>query len=99
MANETNTMPGNSATQVIADAYLKGFHGFDTALAWQAVKTTAMQDERGLKFVKQLGYIPADSMIESVAMGLEYAIADAAIAQMAKKMGKQQDYALFSKRA
>jgi predicted alpha-1,2-mannosidase len=98
VGNETNTMPGYSAVQVFVDAYLKGFRGFDTSLAWQAVKTTAMQDERGLKFVKQYGFIPADSMTESVALGLEYSIADWAIAQMAKKMGKQEDYEYFSKR-
>ncbi|MGN6248211.1 MAG: GH92 family glycosyl hydrolase, partial [Ginsengibacter sp.] len=63
MANETNTMPGNSATQVIADAYLKGIKGFDTVLAYEAVKNTAMLDQRGLKYVKRYGFIPADSMV------------------------------------
>ena len=47
MGNETNTMPGNSATQLVADAYLKGVKGFDTALAYEAVKNTAMLDLRG----------------------------------------------------
>ena len=47
-----------------------------------------MQDLRGLNYVKKYGFIPADSMVESVAMGLEYAIADGCIAQMAKQMGK-----------
>ncbi|RYZ26332.1 MAG: glycoside hydrolase family 92 protein [Chitinophagaceae bacterium] len=98
MGNETNTMPGNSGIQVVADAYLKGFRGFDTALAWEAVKATTMRDERGLKWVKKLGYIPADSMVESVAMGMEYSISDWSIAQMAKKMGKREEYAYFSKR-
>ena len=28
MGNETNTMPGYSAIQVVADAYLKGIKGF-----------------------------------------------------------------------
>jgi predicted alpha-1,2-mannosidase len=98
VGNETNTMPGYSSVQVVADAYLKGFRGFDTVLAFEAVKATAMRDERGLKWVKKLGYIPADSMVESVAMGLEYSIADWSIAQMAKKMGKKKDYAYFSKR-
>ena len=97
--NETNTMPGNSGIHVVVDAYLKGFRGFDTSLAWEAVKATAMLDERGLNYVKRYGYIPADSMVESTAMGLEYAIADWGIAQMAKKMGKQEDYEYFSKRA
>jgi predicted alpha-1,2-mannosidase len=99
MGNETNTMPGYSGVQVVADAYLKGFTGFDPELAWQAVKTTAMQNERGIQYVKDVGYIPADSMVESVALGLEYAIADWSIAAMAKKMGKTEDFEYFSKRA
>lgn len=99
MGNETNTMPGYSSVQVIADAYLKGFRGFDTTLAWEAVKATAMQDERGLIYVKKYGYIPADSLVESVAMGMEYSIADWGIAQMAKQMRKTEDYAYFTKRA
>ena len=99
MGNETNCMPGYSSVQVVADAYLKGFRGFDTTLAWEAVKTTAMRDERGLRFVKQYGYIPADSLVESVAMGMEYSIADWGIAQMAKRMGKTADYEYFNNRA
>ncbi len=99
MGNETNTMPGNSAIQVIADAYLKGIRGFDTALAYEAVKATAMSDYRGLPFVKSLGYIPADSMTESVAKGMEYAIGDGCIALVAKRMGLQNDAAYFSARA
>ncbi|MGH2565305.1 MAG: GH92 family glycosyl hydrolase, partial [Ginsengibacter sp.] len=99
MANETNTMPGNSATQVIADAYLKGIKGFDIPLAYEAVKNTAMLDERGMKYVKRYGYIPADSMVESVAMGMEYAIADGCTALMAKRMDKEDDYEYFNKRA
>ncbi|OGX90378.1 GH92 family glycosyl hydrolase [Hymenobacter coccineus] len=99
MGNETNTMVGYSGVPVVVDAYLKGFTGFDAALAYEAVKTTAMRDEQGLKAVKEFGFIPADSQTESVAKGLEYAIDDWCIAQMAKKMGKTADYAYFSKRA
>ena len=99
MGNETNTMPGHSGIQVVTDAYLKGFDGFDTDLAWEAVKNSAMQDEKGMSYVKELGYIPADSMFESVANGLEYALSDWGIAQMAKRMGKMEDYEYFSNRA
>jgi predicted alpha-1,2-mannosidase len=98
LGNETNTMPGYSSMQVVADAYLKGFRGFDTSLAWQAVKATSMLDERGLKFVKDRGYIPADSTVESVALGLEYSLADASVALMAKKMGKAKEYEYYKKR-
>ncbi|TWR24934.1 glycoside hydrolase family 92 protein [Mucilaginibacter achroorhodeus] len=99
MANETNTMVGNSAVPVIVDAYLKGFKGFDVNLAYEAVKATQMLDLRGLKYVKREGFIPADSSRESVAMGLEYSINDWCIAQMAKKLGKTDDYKYFSGRA
>ena len=99
VGNETNTMPGNSAMPVIADACLKGIAGIDVSRAFNAMKKSAMLDERGLKFVKAEGFIPADSLVESVARGLEYAIDDWAIAQVAKKLGNQQDYAYFSQRA
>lgn len=99
MGNETNCMPGNSATQVVVDAYLKGIKGIDSKLLFEAVKNTAMLDERGMKYVKKYGFIPADSMTESVAMGLEYAIADGSIALLAQKLGKKEDFEYFSKRA
>lgn len=98
MANETNCMVGYSAVPVVADALLKGYKGFDANLAYEAMKTTAMSDDRGIKYVKKYGYIPADSSRESVSMGLEYAIDDWSLAQVAKKLGKTEDYAYFSKR-
>lgn len=98
MGSETNTMPGNSAIPVVADAYLKGFSGFDRKVAYEAMKATALADDRGLKSYKKFGYIPADSEIESVAKGLEYSIDDWSFAQVAKAENNAQDYALFSKR-
>ncbi|WP_069658303.1 GH92 family glycosyl hydrolase [Arcticibacter eurypsychrophilus] len=98
MGNETNTMVGNPGIIVVADAYLKGFKGFDAKLAFEAMKNSAMLDERGLATYKKFGYIPADTMVESVARGMEYAIADWSIGQVAKKMGLTDDYAYFNKR-
>jgi predicted alpha-1,2-mannosidase len=98
MGNETNTMVGNPAITVVADAFLKGFKGFDQNLAYEAMKNTAMLDERGLNYVKKLGYIPGDSLNESVAIGMEYAVADWSLGQVAKKIGKQEDYVYFNKR-
>lgn len=97
--NETNTMVGNHAIPVIVDAYLKGFTGFDAEKAFTAIKNTMLMDERGLDFVKENEYIPADAMHESVAIALEYAIDDWAVAAMAKKMGKTDDFKRFAKRA
>jgi predicted alpha-1,2-mannosidase len=98
MGNETNCMVGNPALPVIADAYLKGIKGFDKDLAYEAMKNTGMGNERGLSLLKKHGYISADSTVESVAMGLEYAIADWSLAQVAKKRGALADYAYWSKR-
>jgi predicted alpha-1,2-mannosidase len=97
--NETNTMVGNHAIPVIVDAYLKGFNGFDAEKAFQAIKSTMLMDERGSKYLKENEFIPADAMYESVAIALEYAIDDWCVAAMAKKMGKTEDFELFSKRA
>ncbi|GAA4330279.1 GH92 family glycosyl hydrolase [Mucilaginibacter gynuensis] len=98
MANETDCMVGYSAVPIVVDAFLKGYKGFDAKLAYEAVKATAMKEERGINYVKNLGFIPADSTAESVSMGLEYAIDDWCIAQMAKKLGNVADYNYFLKR-
>jgi predicted alpha-1,2-mannosidase len=97
--NETNCMVGYHSVPVIVDAYFKGFRGFDAEKAFEAMKTSATLDERGINFVKELGFIPAESGVESVARALEYAIDDWCIAAMAKDLGKTVDYELFAKRA
>ncbi len=98
--NETNTMVGLPAIPVVADALLKGFLSpAEQELAWEAVKTTAMGYDNGLKYVRDLTYIPIDSMDhESVAWALEYAIADFGAYKIAEKLGKVDDAAYFKKR-
>ncbi|KRD61049.1 alpha-mannosidase [Flavobacterium sp. Root935] len=98
-ANETNTMTGYHSIPVITDAYLKGIKGFDAEKAFEAMKATMMQDERGLNFYKKYGYIPYNLLDESVTITLEYAYDDWCVAQMAKALGKTADYEFFSKRA
>ena len=97
--NETNTMTGYHSIPVIAEAYLKGIRGFDAEKAYQAMKTTMMQDDRGLKYYKEYGYIPHNLLEESVTITLEYAYDDWCVAQMAKALDKEADYLFFSKRA
>ncbi|GAB2686280.1 GH92 family glycosyl hydrolase [Mucilaginibacter koreensis] len=98
MANDNYCMVGYSGVPVVADAILKGYKGFDVNLAYEAMKKTAMRDTLGIKYVKQLGFIPADSTANSVSMGMEYAIDDWCLGQVALKLGKQEDYAYFNKR-
>ncbi|HEY4325057.1 MAG TPA: GH92 family glycosyl hydrolase [Mucilaginibacter sp.] len=96
---ETNLMPGVSGVQVIAEAYLKGFKGFDASLAYEAVKASTTRDEYGLNYTKNLQYIPADKVRESVAKALEYAVSDGSVALMAKKIGNATDVDYYQKRA
>lgn len=97
--NETNTMTGYHSISVIVEAYKKGIRDFDVEKAYEAMKTTMMQDERGLNHYKKYGYIPYTLLEESVTITLEYAYNDWCIAQMAKALGKEADYLFFSKRA
>lgn len=97
--NETNCMVGYPSVQVMADAILKGFTGFDVEKAYEAMKAYEMLDENGLKEIREMGYIPADDRVESVAMALEYCISDWSIAQVAKKLGKTDDYNHFMERS
>lgn len=96
---DTNEMIGIQSIPVIADAILKGFEGFDYEKAYQAMKTSALSDYKSLNYIRENKYIPSDIENESVAKGLEYAIGDWGIAQVAKKLGKEADYKLFSERA
>ena len=97
--SDTNEMIGIQSVPVIADAILKDVKGFNYERAYQAMKASMISDYKGLSYVTDLEYIPADKENESVAKGLEYAIADWGVAQVARKLGKTEDYEYFSKRA
>lgn len=99
MGCETNCMVGYPAIPVVADAVLKGFPGIDAEEAYEAMKQTVMLEERGNAARMQYGYIPWETMKESVAYELEYDLADWALAQVAQKLGKTEDYAYFLKRS
>jgi predicted alpha-1,2-mannosidase len=99
-AGETWCMIGYHAVPVIADGYLKGVKGFDAMRAYEAIKTTAMNpDYDSVMTYAKLGWVPFDLENESVSKTLEYAFDDFSIAQMAKALGKKDDYEYFMKRA
>ncbi len=100
MGNETDCMVGNPAVPVLADMVLKGFD-VDTMAALKAMTTSAMLDERSMGLLKQYGYIPFDLEPdkETVAKGLEYALADWCIARVAKSVGDQENYNYFLNRS
>ncbi|HKK45283.1 MAG TPA: glycoside hydrolase family 92 protein, partial [Balneolaceae bacterium] len=98
-ANETNTMIGYHAVPVIADAYFKGFRDYDIQKAFEAMKKSANEGNDDVKLFNKYGYVPSNKTRESVSKTLEYAYDDWCIAQMAKALGKQEDYREFNKRA
>lgn len=100
VGNETDCMVGNPGVAVLVDLVLKGFVK-DREAAYQALRQSAMKDDRGLDLYKQYGYIPLDldPTYETVAKHLEYALADAGVAKVAKLLGHQEDYEYFRKRA
>ncbi len=100
MGNETDCMVGNPAIPVLADLVLKGFD-VDRDKALKAMVTSAMRDERSMGLLKQYGYIPYDlePEKETVARGLEYALADRCIARVANLTGDEVNYNYFLNRS
>ncbi|WP_134090776.1 GH92 family glycosyl hydrolase [Olivibacter sp. XZL3] len=96
---ETNTMTGYHAIPVIADAVLKDWPGIDVEKAYKAMLASAFQSGRGVPEYIKHGYMPQDKMGHSASVTLEYGYDDWCIAQVAKKLGKEEDYQTFSKRA
>lgn len=101
MGIETDCMIGNPGIPVVADCVLKGFlKGEDAEKAFDLMKKSAMQDERWQGLRKTYGYIPYDiTPRQSVAYECEYALADWSVAQVAKMLGKEDDYEYFMERS
>ena len=100
MGCETDCMVGNPGVIVLGDLVLKGKVKNPKA-AFEAMKKSCMLDERGMDLLKQYGYLPYDKnqSIETVSKTLEYAIADDAVARVAKMLGYNADYKYFYNRS
>ena len=97
--NETDCMVGNPGIPVVADAIVKGIEGFDREKAFEAIKKTAMNPDRGNGLRMQYGYIPCDLFNEAVAYDMEYALADGAAARAAEVLGRMEDAKFFEERS
>jgi predicted alpha-1,2-mannosidase len=100
-ANENWCMSGYHSVSVIADAIIKGnAEGIDANHALEACVTTARhRDYAGIGYYMDLGYIPDERNGNSVSSTEEYAYDDWCIAQLAKKLGKNDIYEEFYKRS
>ena len=96
---EANTMTGYHSVPIIADAILKNIKGFDYNKAYEAMRKSAFQNQRGTQEYIEFRFLPQDKHGWSVTITLEYAFDDWCIAQVAKKLGKMGDYKLFMERS
>lgn len=97
---ETWCMIGYHACSVLSDMIMKDVPGFDYERAFQAMKTTATNPHYDcIPEYTELGYVPFDKEKESVSKTLEYAYDDWCIAQVARKLGHEEDYEFFLKRS
>jgi predicted alpha-1,2-mannosidase len=99
---ETNTMIGNPALPVIADAWAKGFRGFVGREALAAMITTSTRDHAhsDWSLFDRFGYYPFDLVEnEAVSRTLEAGIGDTATARMAAMLGDAASAERFGTRA
>ncbi|MCR4440341.1 MAG: glycoside hydrolase family 92 protein [bacterium] len=100
-------MIGTHIDAIIADAFVKGIRSFDMETAyegmhkhaWQAGASDGAVGRKGLEHYLRLGYVPADLVEESVSRTLDFAYNDFCIAQVAKGLGRNEDYQLLIARA
>ena len=100
---ENFCMVANHGVSVVAEAYAKGFRGFDAERAFNAIKQTQTVShplKSNWENYMKYGYFPTDLIeAESVSSTLESVYDDYAAADMAKRMGKTEDAAYFARRA
>lgn len=100
---ENYCMIANHSVSIIAEAYHKGFRGFDAERAFEAIKrtqTVSHKEKSNWEEYMKYGYLPCDLIKnENVSITLESVYDDYAAADMARLMGKKEDAAYFTRRA
>jgi len=72
----------------------------DTLKTWYDREPwTSYEARAGSTYYNSIGYVPVDKTAESVSRTIEFGIDDYCIAQMAKGIGKTDDYNLFMKQS
>jgi len=93
---------------LIVGAYQKGIRNFDVEKAYEAIRKMVMEQgvahgcggfagNENMEVYMELGYVPYEE--GPVSNTLEYAYDDWCVAQMAKALGKTDDYDYFMKRS
>jgi len=104
---DNHCMPGYPGIAVMAEAALKHPEGLDTELIYNCIKETAFRDggcslnygsDNGVRYYVNYSFIPAE-VGSSVSKTTENNYYDFAIAQLARKLVKQEDAEFFTKRS
>ncbi|MBQ7225842.1 MAG: GH92 family glycosyl hydrolase [Clostridia bacterium] len=102
MGIDSGCMVGDPGLIVLADAYLKGIDSFDVQRAYKICKDSALSvsSEDFKSFRPKCPQYTKDAFVpHGLSDTLEYLLADYALAQFAKKLGKNEDYEYFMSRA
>ncbi len=104
----TGIMEVTHEIALMVGAYQKGIRNYDVNKLWNAVKHNATEQgtvvknsgwagQRNLDVYKRLGYVPIES--GAACQTLDYAYTDFCTAQLAKSLGKDDDYKYFVQRS
>lgn len=102
---ETGCMMGWHSVVVLAEAHAKGIPA-DYAAAWATIRHRAfdpagpdLDNSKGRGDYMARGYVPADSLFESVSRTLEYSYDDWAMAALADAASARDDAAMLRRRS
>jgi len=99
-------MVGTHSDVVVADTHLRGIP-FDVELAYSLSRRNGLEPgdpqgaygREGLEDYASLGFVPSDRFEHAVCRTNDYAYDDFGLAQLARVLGKEEDFALFGRRA
>ncbi len=101
-----NSMFGNPGVIIMADSYLRGFHGFDATKALKNMVSIAngargngFSGRDGAQDLLKFHYIPADKHKGSVSKTLEDSLADFCVSRLADALHDTQTAQEFQKRS
>ena len=105
----TRVMGVTHEVALMVSAYQKGIRDYDVGKLWEAIKHNATEQGKTLEksgnvgmewldVYNKLGYVPWDLSKRS-SRTLDYSFTDYCTAQLAKALGKNDDYAFFLKRS
>ncbi len=97
----SSAMIGDHGSTVIFDSYMKGLRDYDVNKAYEGMRKNTLEPDFNYvnedKFLsaREMGYVPADMVRESVSETLEDSHVYWGIAQVARDLGKTEDYELL----